>query len=270
VVGNTDVGVDLYCESIIEGDTFLHFWVQVKSSENLPNHPEKFNFPFATSSLKYWAKQPVPVLALLVPVKWPPEDIGVIHVVDVTFGILENGIKADQKEQSLETNPELCLPISKKDELASQLEKLLLHHLPMIVSAMYAEKGFIYPAPKPTEQYTKYFSGHFLPRHIHLIEERARHAATFGIMQWIDSGNEVDKLPRILVSGLEAIQDDPHYEVHEALGVLCQSRRDLQGAREHFETAKKRITGDPTIDHNNPPWVEIMQRLNTRIKSIVR
>ncbi len=97
VVGNTDVGVDLYCESIIEGSTFLHFWVQVKSSSKFPNCPNKFTFPFRTESLKYWSKQPVPVLAFLVPLKWPPEKIKIIHVIDVTFGILENRIKENQK-----------------------------------------------------------------------------------------------------------------------------------------------------------------------------
>jgi hypothetical protein len=35
VAAGTDVGVDLYCESVAEGKPFLHFWVQVKLCTNL-------------------------------------------------------------------------------------------------------------------------------------------------------------------------------------------------------------------------------------------
>jgi len=268
VVGNTDVGVDLYCESIIEGKTFLHFWVQVKTSKNIPNRQEEFKFPFKTSSLEYWAKQPVPVLALLVPLEWPPENINVIHVIDITFGILEHGIKKDQAEQSFETIPHLTLPLTDEKKLSDQLYNLLLHHLPMTVSAIFAEKGFLYPAPKPTEEYTKFFSSRYISRYIDKIGMRIHHSVSFGVMQYIDAGNDINKLPKIIVAGLKAISDDPHYEVSEALGVLYQARKDFIKAKSYYEKAIKSIVDDTNIDHNKPPWSENMERLKKRISSL--
>ena len=67
VVGQSDVGVDLYCESIIDKQLFLHFWVQVKSSIDYPNTRIKVSHAFRVPSLQYWYRQPVPVLAFLVP-----------------------------------------------------------------------------------------------------------------------------------------------------------------------------------------------------------
>jgi hypothetical protein len=31
VAEGTDIGIDLYCESVLEGQPYLHFWVQVKA-----------------------------------------------------------------------------------------------------------------------------------------------------------------------------------------------------------------------------------------------
>ena len=34
VAAETDVGVDLYCETVAEGRPFLHFWLQVKAGDH--------------------------------------------------------------------------------------------------------------------------------------------------------------------------------------------------------------------------------------------
>lgn len=33
VAADTDVGIDLYCETVQENQPFLHFWMQVKSGK---------------------------------------------------------------------------------------------------------------------------------------------------------------------------------------------------------------------------------------------
>jgi len=268
VAGHTDIGVDLYCESIIDGSPFLHFFAQVKSSESFANEPVEVSCPFSVSALQYWSRQPVPVLGFLVPIQWPPENIDYIHVVDITFDILEHGIAEHQGTQTLTSKPELILPISDYDQLSEKLRMLLLYHIPMIVSAMYAEKGLLYPAPKPQAQYEKYFAGHFLSRYIPQIEQRTRHAVTFGIIQYIRAGYSVDSLPRILLSALETLERDLHYEVQEALGVVSQARGDLVKARSYYEKAIQCILDDPNIDSTRPPWSEIISGLNQRIDSL--
>jgi hypothetical protein len=225
------VGVDLYCESIIDGKPFLHFWGQVKSSKSIPNEPVKASDSFKVSTLQYWANQPVPVLGFLVPIEWPPEEIHYIHIVDINFDILKYGIAEGQATQTLSSKPEFILPISNIGELNIRLRSLLLDHIPMIVSAMYAEKGFIFPAPKPQDEYVKYFAAHFLSRYMPQIELRMKHAVTFGIIQYISAGNSLNSIPKIFISALETLGEDPHYEVHEILRVVCQAHGDLSSAR---------------------------------------
>jgi hypothetical protein len=267
VVGHTDIGVDLYCESIIDGIPFLHFWVQVKSSEHIPNEETQVKFKFDTSSLEYWEKQPVPVLSLLVPIKWPPEKIAFIHVVDITFSILEKGINKG-KSQILKSLPDYALPITDSKQLSSKLNKLLVEHMPITISAMYAREGFIYAAPKPKEEHTKYYAGHFISRYIPKIEERTRQAVTFGIMQYLDDKGDINKLPKRLVSALRELKRDEHYEVHEALGLLNEAEGKLTKAKSCYQRAIKSIMGDPKINYNQPPWSEVVERLQERKRKL--
>ena len=191
-----------------------------------------------------------------------------IHVVDITFDILEHGITDGQKTQTLISKPELILPISNMHELNPKLRSLLLDHIPMIVSAMYAEKGFIFPAPKPKDEYVKYFAAHFLSKYMPQIELRMRHTVTFGIMQYINAGNALNTVPKIFLSSLETLEDDPHYEVHEGMGVVSQARGDLPSALSYYEKSISCILNDPNIDGTKPPWSENVSRLNSRIQSV--
>jgi hypothetical protein len=267
-VGQTDVGVDLYCESIIESVPFLHFWVQVKASENVPNEDAEASWNFDVTALRYWARQPVPVLGFLVPVRWPPEVIHYIHVVDLTLDILTDGIRFEQRTQRLHSNRALIIPVSDIAGQDAKLRIILLDHLPMVVSAMYAEKGFVYPAPKPQDEYTQHFSGHILARRIPRIEQRLQHAAIFGMRWWLDEGNDINTAPRGLLAVLQALEDNASPECQETLGRVCQARGNAAGARTHYQTAIHAIENDPARNPTVPPWSEAIMRLNERIQSL--
>ena len=76
VAAGTDIGVDLYCESLRGHQAFQHFWVQVKaiSDTNVRTRDgiDEAWYSFETRHLRYWERQPVPVYAFLVPVLgWP-------------------------------------------------------------------------------------------------------------------------------------------------------------------------------------------------------
>ncbi|MHB1426658.1 MAG: DUF4365 domain-containing protein [Gemmataceae bacterium] len=268
VVGQTDVGVDLYCESVIDSRPFLHFWGQVKSSEEFANEAVEVSCPFKVSALEYWSRQPVPVLGFLVPLKWPPEEIRYIHVIDITFDILEHGIRHDQEWQTLKSKPALILPVADREQLSVKLRSPMVDHLPMAVSAMYAEKGFILPAPKPQEERTKSFACHFLTRYIPQIELRIKHAAVFAIRQWLDAGNDLASGPMLLLSVLENLEGESRHEIEETLGVVCQARTDAAGAKAHYEKAILCIQNDAEIDSTKPPWSENIARLNARNQSL--
>src|SRR3972149_10663620 len=77
VAEGTDVGVDLYCESLLGGTPFLHFWVQVKAIDSKhigeENEKEVVWYDFESKHLRYWDHQPIPIYAFLVLVdQWPP------------------------------------------------------------------------------------------------------------------------------------------------------------------------------------------------------
>lgn len=62
VASGTDVGIDLYCESITDEQPNNHFWVQVKSSL------EEQRSVSLEKELLYWWRQPIPVFIFLVQV----------------------------------------------------------------------------------------------------------------------------------------------------------------------------------------------------------
>jgi hypothetical protein len=85
VAEGTDIGIDLYCETIEEGQGFLHFWAQVKPGKQIKIKKNgKASCNFEVDHLRYWDRQPVPVLAFYVPTNYPPEIPEQIFVVNIT------------------------------------------------------------------------------------------------------------------------------------------------------------------------------------------
>jgi hypothetical protein len=265
VVGNTDIGVDLYCESVIDGEPFLHFWAQVKASEDFPNEAVDTGYGFKTAHLEYWRRQPVPVLAFLVPAV--EDEIRFVHVVDITMNVIDKGVN-DAETQTIRSSTNLGLPISDRIQTAAQLRGLLLHHLPMVVSAQYAEKGFVYPAPKPKDEYTQFVSLHYVDRYAARISERLRAGAAMGVLRGLDSGKTLREIPKGLIGALMAFDDDLHFETHEAIGRVKQAEGKLDEARRAYERARQIIREDPNVDANTPPWSEAVTKLNARIQSL--
>lgn len=108
VAVGTDIGIDLYCESLVENNPHLHFWVQVKAigKRNITKRDgvEFASYRFKRSHLEYWARQPIPVYAFLVPVlEWPPKYPERVYGIPITRKIIEDGIP-ESKTVKLETS----------------------------------------------------------------------------------------------------------------------------------------------------------------------
>lgn len=60
--GGTDVGVDLYCESVAQGRPFLHFWVQVKAGARCKVSKDRASarYSFKRNHLESGAISPCP------------------------------------------------------------------------------------------------------------------------------------------------------------------------------------------------------------------
>jgi hypothetical protein len=62
-----DSGIDLYCEATWQGIPWLHFWCQVKTSQEWKGAEESVTESFKRRDIDYWLKQPIPVFIFLVP-----------------------------------------------------------------------------------------------------------------------------------------------------------------------------------------------------------
>lgn len=118
VAVGTDIGVDLYCESIVENNPYLHFWVQVKAiTEKDITVKDGFEFAsyrFNRGHLEYWSRQPIPVYAFLVPViGWPPKYPDRIYAVRITKHVIENGLP---KKDSIKLETSECTEFSSIDK----------------------------------------------------------------------------------------------------------------------------------------------------------
>lgn len=267
VVGQTDVGVDLYCESVVDGQLFLHFWVQVKSSQDYPDEAVEVPHSFKVPSLHYWSQQPVPVIGFLVPARPDSKTIRFIHVVDITFDIIEHGI-ADQQWQTLHSKPALILPIGDPGKLPEALTNLLLHHLPMVVSAMYAEKGYLHPAPKPTQHPIQYFAAHFLHKYIPQINKRIEDVTVYSTKQYLLAGGDPNDLPDAMLAVLGTLEDSNDYAHQATLAYFAEAQGEKKAAIERFDRAIHNLKPLFVMFPNHPALMEELVRLEAKRKSL--
>ena len=87
VATDTDVGVDLYCESLDDGAPFLHFWVQVKAGQRqitVSADGSSASCSLDLSHIDYWSRQPVPVYLAMVPIDWPVSEEPQVFLADIS------------------------------------------------------------------------------------------------------------------------------------------------------------------------------------------
>lgn len=146
VAEGTDIGIDLYCESVIRNTPFLHFWVQVKAINNshISTDGKSAWFNFKTSHLHYWSRQPVPLYAFLVPIhNWPPALPERIFIVQLTKWILDNGIPEQQKTKTIETSH-----VIEASNIDRYLSHLIQTEIPHDTAILLIDKGIFAPLPK--------------------------------------------------------------------------------------------------------------------------
>lgn len=185
VAAGTDIGIDLYCESIIDGTPFLHFWVQVKaigldhiSSENGKSIAW---CDFDTNHLRYWQRQPIPVYAFLVPVdNWPPMSLERIYTIRITEQLTRNGIP-DQKQLRLKTSEWADL-----NAIDDDLTQLITKIVPWDTSVLLLQKGIIAPIPELYSSKEKAFTRGIGYRYLEKISEAIRDTATVSLLSSIE------------------------------------------------------------------------------------
>ena len=239
VPAGTDIGIDLYCESLIGTSPFQHFWVQVKAipKENLTEDAAFFDFK--TAHLQYWSNQPVPVYGFLVPVlDWPPPDVKTIWGVRITDQIVRNGIP-DQTTVRYHTSDGLDVA-----NLDADLAKFVSVIVPYDTALIYLQKGLVAPIAKVGEDPLERFPSDVALRYVDRFLQAIRYAVELTLAELVseEARTHVQRPERPKIHSIATLFPDELTAL--GLSAVANSTHldgDLNMAREYLGCAKNWI-----------------------------
>lgn len=251
VAGDTDVGVDLFCETVEGKEPFLHFWMQVKTGDQCSvDSKGVVSCYFDKSHLEYWQRQPVPVYAALVPGSPGDGQDPHIHIVDVTALLLESGIKVDQAGQTLAA--QYRWPAGDFNAVRAFLNL----QVPTTTALLRVREGVLAPTPTVEASYFNAVPLHPIGRFHDSILTQVRRTAAFSVLSLKVSGEwgeETAPFRRQLVTILEQFDDDLHWETHGARAFSYHLDLQFEPATEQYHRALDIIETDPRTD-GEPQW----------------
>lgn len=267
VAAETDVGVDLYCETVAEGRPFLHFWLQVKAGNQCKWDPsdDAASCGFDLNHLDYWSRQPVPVFAALVPSDWPVLREPDIYIIDITTQILLNSFPETQQTVTLRSD--YCLPVGDR----GSVQNFLMHVVPDTTARLQVSKGVVADSPTPTSQYVQTRPHVPVLRFKDKIRHQLRTTAAFAILFSLgDAEPTADdtEFRRLLGQIVKQFGDDPHWENFFSRAVSSHLDEDYSDAVTMYEKARQSIQNDPNV-RNETPWqqrVHVIERLEEQAR----
>ncbi len=263
VTEGTDIGIDLYCESFTNNSKpFLHFWVQVKTSNKkikISKEKSFASFSFDIKHLLYWYRQPVPVFAFLIPINWPQNTNDIpIYVINITDYMLRNKIPPNRKSLSI------------KSDMVLQTENdyfdFFNNKVPFTTAAQNITKGAVRKVPLYSPAYIYSVPTGYSIKYIENIMWQLRTTAGITIQDLYNAkklSQSHNDYQRILRKVLESYRSDKHWEVHYSLGLSYLMEKNNYKARKSFENSLKIIEDDPKI--NQDEWTHIKRLLQEKI-----
>jgi hypothetical protein len=267
VAAETDVGVDLYCETVAEGRPFLHFWLQVKAGDQCKRDPRTntASCAFELDHLDYWARQPVPVFAALVPSGWPVLREPDIHIIDVTTQILTKRFPSAQRTITLCSD--CWWPAGDR---ASVLE-FLTQVVPDTTARLQVSKGIVADSPTPTPHYVQTRPRVPVLRFKDQIRYQLRRTASNAILFSlgdVETTTEDAEFRRLLARIVEQFGDDPHWENFFSRAVSSHADEDYSKAVAMYDKARQCIQADQNV-RDEATWQElvgVIERLEKRAR----
>ncbi len=271
VTADTDVGVDLYCETIAEDRPFLHFWVQVKAGKQVRVLADEkmASCSFEDDKLRYWKRQPVPVFAMLVPEPSPPEVEPAVYVINVTRRLLfqpgGSGGTLRSDECWAPGDPRV-------------VQEFLSNVVPRTTAEMQCMRGVVEPAETPTPDYVLTIPYvpvlRFKKEILDQLRITAVHSILFGLAG-PECEEEDDKAFRRRLARVVELFDnkehggedkphvmfhgDWHYENDVARAQSSHADGDFEEAVQSYQEAVDHIRGDTKL-RNRPDWQRWEQR----------
>jgi len=252
VAVDTDVGVDLYCETIEASNPFIHFWVQVKAGQqcHVLDNGDSATCSFHKDHLEYWYRQPVPVYAALVPVDWPVISDPAVYIVDITDQLIE-GIPLSGETVSLRSKYK-WLP-GQRDSVRYFLRSIV----PISTARAQCRLGIVNKQLTHHKNYELSFPVMPVTRFKDDIINQIRWTAAFSIIFMHDYkqlGDSHSSFRKRLAQILEQYDDDPHWENYYARAISQHIDGNYDAAICLYQRAIDSIQGDPEINIDIAPW----------------
>ena len=264
VAEGTDIGIDLYCESIVDGVPYVHFWVQVKaipsSSIKVEGEQRIAGYSFDKRHLEYWDRQPIPVYALLVPVdSWPPDEADAIFGVRVTEELVKGGLPAANSTTYHTKNA------FERNTLDDDLRKFVTNIVPWDTSALLLRRGIVAPLPGQPGHSTAGIGFQYLPRllssirdasvqglmHVILGEKLQTEALKLDLTHRLPWTKEFSTSHEMLRRHFEQIastfKDEMHYWGLSALAWSARADGEFETAQEYLHLSRTKIAGDTSL-----------------------
>ena len=258
VAADTDVGVDLYCETVKDRHPFLHFWVQVRAGTRqcpILKNRDTASCQFSLAHLRYWSRQPVPVFAALVPVKWPVKDSPTVYIVNLTSQLL---VKVPNRKKTLRSD------YTWRPNDPGEVSRFLSEVVPVTAAQLQCRHGVMAPIPtlRPSYEYG-------VPEIPVIcfgskIQLQIRRTAAFSILSLYET-RELNKGPefrRRLASVVEQFGDLGNWEIHMAMALSYHADGDYGRAVERYDRAKGSIKNDRNVQgESRPRWQERIAKI---------
>lgn len=253
VAEGTDIGVDLYCEAVVEQSPYLHFWAQVKTIPpsaltTKEDGSAVASFSFETRHLRYWERQPIPVYAFLVPLDtWPPSSPDRVFGVRITEYIVRNGIPASGSV-TLHTGD--CFEASRVD---SDISQFLLEIVPWDTSALLLRHGIVAPIPEfqaaPEARFPTGIGFQYLDKVLNTIRDASVHGLYHALL-----AEQYQPAQRPIRDRFESIAKLFESEMHNyGLSMLVRAAHndgEIDAAKAYISSAIARLEHDPDLTEN--------------------
>jgi len=244
VASDTDVGIDLYCESVKNRSPYLHFWIQVKSGKQcrLWKNKRRASCSLKKSHLEYWKRQPVPIFAALMPItKWPVDTEVNVYIVNITEYLINNDIP---KSSSRSLRSDYIWAPGDNTSINRFLEEIV----PRSSARMMCMHGVTAPIKTLGAQYVREFPDIPIAKYEKQVLNQIRRTAAFSIvsMRETNAFSKENEAARKLFKELVMVfKDDGHWENYMAIGLSEHIDHNYPSAIENYEESIKIIVEDP-------------------------
>jgi hypothetical protein len=239
VANGTDVGVDLYCEALVEGVPHGHFWVQVKTRKKSISKQMRFH----AKDLEYWSRQPIPVFVFFVSDSAMELDKYKINVINLTEKSIEEPF-LDPK-----STPSRTLVSDFSITSVEELKRFVFSQVPETIARQFLRDGVLFPV-KPTahDQYLKSYRSVHIHRFSRLIMKNIGRTAALLLNDILKHPREELKLQRAqLEQILETFIEWGNADFHFSLGLSKMSSLKYQDAIRCFERSCRNIQDDGNL-----------------------